>query len=168
MTQAIDDIIARFGQRDWRGQKARESFWVLRPQGTYNYKTFWLTYNPFTQKFQVVKPPNPAAHYDIAVKILGGSNRPRELGACPSRAFSDRLFMLGVPSMFPVKIDNLWINLALIRVLEVISPEDDEELIVNVYWDKEHSRGFLGTPAEKLLAESNKAWEIVAQRLSQI
>uniref|UniRef100_UPI001CFCA4C3 hypothetical protein n=1 Tax=Microseira wollei TaxID=467598 RepID=UPI001CFCA4C3 len=73
MTQTIDDIIARFGQQGWIVQKARENYWVLRPLGLFNYKMFLMAYNPFTNKFQIVKPPNPDSHYDTALKILQGS-----------------------------------------------------------------------------------------------
>ncbi|HAZ45394.1 MAG TPA: hypothetical protein DDW76_22595 [Cyanobacteria bacterium UBA11369] len=71
MNQKIEEIIARFGQEGWSVQKTKESFWVLRPKGVFNYKILLLTYNPFDDKFTIVKPPTPNdPHYQQAVKIL--------------------------------------------------------------------------------------------------
>ena len=71
MNQTIEEIIARFGQEGWLVQKTKESFWALRPKGVFNYKILLLTYNPFDDKFTIVKPPTPKdTHYQQAVKIL--------------------------------------------------------------------------------------------------
>ena len=71
MNQKIEEIIARFEQEGWLVQKTKESFWALRPKGVFNYKVFLLTYNPFDDKFTIVKPPTPKdTHYQQAVKIL--------------------------------------------------------------------------------------------------
>ncbi|GET44429.1 hypothetical protein [Microseira wollei] len=70
MTQTIDDIIARFGQQGWIVQKARENYWVLRPLGLFNYKMFLMAYNPFTNKFQIVKPPMGSNNPQLGAFIL--------------------------------------------------------------------------------------------------
>lgn len=76
MSQKIEEIIARFGKEGWLVQKTKESFWVLRPKGLFNYKLLLLTYNPFDDKFTIVKPPTPNdPHYQQAVKILAACDR---------------------------------------------------------------------------------------------
>lgn len=76
MNQTIEEIIARFGQEGWLVQKTKESFWALRPKGVFNYKILLLTYNPFDDKFTIVKPPTPKdPHYQQAVKILEACDR---------------------------------------------------------------------------------------------
>lgn len=68
--------------------------------------------------------------------------------------------------MFPIKIGRLWINLALIRTLKVIPPSDDMGLTVIVRWDSGEEDDFEGEEAKKLLAEWEKACELINQRLS--
>ena len=76
MNQKIEEIIARFEQEGWLVQKTKESFWALRPKGVFNYKVLLLTYNPFDDKFTIVKPPTPKdTHYQQAVKILEACDR---------------------------------------------------------------------------------------------
>jgi len=175
MTQIIDDIITGFRQQGWLVQKTRENYWVLRPQGTYNYKLFLLTYNPFTNKFQIVKPPNHDLHYNLAVKILEGSVRQSGKSARGLRAVTDRLPIIKVPSMFFIKVGNLWINLAAIRTLRVspASKFNKNTLIVSIRWnnncdddDETSYSEFEGDDAEALLTESNKACKIMLQRFS--
>jgi hypothetical protein len=176
MTQTIDDIIARFGQQGWLVQKARENYWVMRPLGLFNYKMFLLNYNPFTNKFQIVKPPNPDSHYDTALKILSGSVRKSDKSARQSRAFSDRLSMIKVPSMFFIRVGNLWINLAAIRTLSVVPATGfNNTPTVIIRWnndcdddDESSYEEFEGESGEELLAQSKKAWDIILQRLSPI
>ena len=167
MNQTIDgDIIARFGRQGWLVQKIKESFWALRPQGAFNYKVFLLTYNPFTSKFQIVKPPNPVdPHYNIAVQILEASDRPSG-GAGNRKRSTSSLSIIRVPSMFPVKIGNLWINLAQIRALKVVPPVDGEQLTLLVRWDDGEEDDFTGDNAEQLLAEYEKAAELIRERFA--
>jgi len=165
----IDDIVARFRKEGWLVQKTKENFWALRPQGSFNYKVFLLTYNPFTSKFQIVKPPNPDRHYDIAVKILEASDRPQVKKNDRSSKVSYDLSIIKVPSMFPVKIGNLWINLALIRTLKVIPPSDDDMgLTVIIRWDSGEEDELESEQAEKFLAEWEKTCQLIIQKLSLV
>ncbi|MFB2979012.1 hypothetical protein [Microseira sp. BLCC-F43] len=134
-----------------------------------------MTYNPFTNKFQIVKPPNPDSHYNLAVKILGGSVGESGKSARQSRAFSDRLSMIKVPSMFPLKIGNLWINLTAIRTLRVFTTNYESNLLVVIRWnnncdndDDSSYEEFEGEEAKALLAEWEKACDIILQSLSPV
>jgi len=169
VTQTIDESIARFGQEGWLVQKARENYWVLGP-GLFNYKMFLMTYNPFANKFQIVKPPNSDSHYDIAVKILA-SNRPLGRESDRSSKVSYDISIIKVPSMFPVKIGNLWLNLAAICTLRITAASHNNKLIVTIRWDnapddndESSYQEFEGEEAEELLAEWKKACDIILQR----
>ena len=163
MNQTIDgDIIARFGRQGWLVQKIKESFWALRPKGTFNYKVFLLVYNPFTQKFQVVKPPTPNdPHYQAAVEILA-SDRPSGRASDRKRSVFD-LSIIKVPSMFPVKIDNQWINLAAIMTLKMLTT--DTGLEVDIVWENGEETTYSGKKAATLIAEYEKAAKLIMQRL---
>lgn len=159
----IDNIIACFGRANWLVQKARENYWVLRPRGTFGYKRFLLTYNPFTSKFQIVKPPNFAPHYNLAVKILEASDRPTCKKSDRSSKVSPDLSIIKVPSMFPVKIDNQWINLAAIMTFTILST--DSGLEVDIIWENGEETTFYGKKAAILVAEYEKAASLIRQRL---
>lgn len=163
MNQTIgDDIIARFGRQGWLVQKIKESFWALRPKGVFNYKVFLLVYNPFTRKFQVVKPPTPNdPHYQAAVEILAG-DRPSGRTSDRKRSVSD-LSIIKVPSMFPVKIDNQWINLAAIMTLKILTT--DTALQVDIVWENGEETTYSGKKAATLILEYEKAAKLIMQRL---
>ncbi|MFB2978009.1 hypothetical protein [Microseira sp. BLCC-F43] len=140
MTQTIEDIIACFRREGWCIQKARESYWLLQPPGLFSYKMFLLIYNPFTNKFQIVKPLNRDRHYDMAVKILSGDSRHLGKGARLSKGFSSELLsIIKVPDMFFIKVGNCWINLAAIRTLTVTSPTAfNNTLTVSIRWNNNY------------------------------
>ena len=163
MNQTIgDDIVARFGREGWLVQKIKESFWALRPKGTFNYKVFLLVYNPFTRKFQVVKPPTPNdPHYQAAVEILAG-DRPFARPSDRKRSTFD-LSIIKVPSMFPIKVDNQWINLAAIMTLKILMT--DSGLEVDILWENGDNTTFKGKKAATIIAEYEKAADLIMQRL---
>jgi hypothetical protein len=103
-----------------------------------------------------------------------------EAKTCANRAqdFSpdEQLSMIKVPSMFFIRVGNLWINLAAIRTLSVVpATEFINRLIVTIRWhndcdddDESSYEEFEGESGEELLAQSKKAWDIILQRLSPI
>lgn len=155
--QTIDDIIARFGRAGWLVQKTKENYWTVSPKGLYNHKLYLLVHNPFDNKFQLVAPPTPHdPHYKCALKILEASDR-------QNRSVVDNLSIIKVKSMFPVRLNNLWINLALVRTLKVIPADDKNQLMVVVRWNSKEQDNFEGADAETLLAEWEKACDLVSR-----
>jgi hypothetical protein len=164
MTPTIEDIIARFGREGWVVQKTRENFWVVRPKGVFDYKIFLLTYNPFTDQYQIVKSLTPNdPHYEKAVKILEGSRAKGEKRARPSNLskVSHDLSIIKVPSMFPVKISPMkWINLADAREIS-LTPEGG----LFVVWSSGDYTTFEGEEADIAFKALNEAYETALKRL---
>jgi hypothetical protein len=154
MNQKIEEIIARFGQEGWLVQKTKESIWALRPKGVFNYKVFVLTYNPFDDKFTIVKPPNPNdPHYKQAVNILEAiATKPSCLkdAIAPQNNSINSFNPRGnMASIFQISAER-FLNFDDIR--QVTANIDNREVKVTVCWrDGESSDVFHDEQAKKVI-----------------
>ncbi|GET39264.1 hypothetical protein [Microseira wollei] len=155
MNQTIEEIIARFGKEGWLVQKTKESFWALRPKGLFNYKVLLLTYNPFDDKFTIVKPPNPNdPHYKQAVKILAVCDRKgpwfKDASACQKNSFKSFNHDTGNMAIILQISAERFLNFDEIRL--VTANIDDGEFKVTVWWrDGETSDVFHDEQAKKVI-----------------
>jgi hypothetical protein len=154
MNQTIEEIIARFGQEGWLVQKTKETFWALRPKGLFNYKVFLLTYNPFDDKFTIVKPPNPNdPHYKQAVKILEAiATKPSCLKEAIARPKNSKFFNYergNMASIFQISADT-FLNFDDIR--QVKANINRSEFKVTIWWrNGESSTTFHDKQAKRVI-----------------
>ena len=65
--------------------------------------------------------------------------------------------------MFPIKVDNQWINLAAIMTLKILMT--DSGLEVDILWENGDNTTFKGKKAATIIAEYEKAADLIMQRL---